>query len=126
MSITIDWKVNDVESVIADGGVTNVKWQCSATGEVVEPDVDNVNTGPVGYAVNGGEVILEPDATSSEFVSYDDLTESVVMGWVKDSLGEEEVTNIEEVLTAKVTAQMSPTSQTGLPWSVDVVESNPE
>ena len=48
------------------------------------------------------------------------------MGWVKDSLGEEEVASIEEVLTAKVTAQMNPTSQTGLPWSVDVVESNPE
>lgn len=105
MSITIDWKVNDVESVIADGGVTNVKWSCSASGEAGE------------YAVNGGEAILEPDATSSEFVSYDDLTESVVIGWVKDSLGEEEVTNIEEVLTAKVTAQMTPVKQTGLPWS---------
>jgi len=114
MSITIEWKVNDVESVIADGGVTNVKWSCSASGEAGE------------YAVNGGEAILEPDATASDFVSYDDLTESVVMGWVKDSLGEEEVASIEEVLTAKVTAQMSPTSQTGLPWSVDVVESNPE
>jgi hypothetical protein len=114
MSITIDWKVNDVESVIADGGVTNVKWQCSAT------------DGEQAYAVNGGEAILEPDVTSSDFISYDDLTESVVMGWVKDSLGEEEVASIEEVLTAKVTAQMSPTSQTGLPWSVDVVESNPE
>ena len=114
MSITIDWKVNDVESVIADGGVTNVKWSCSASGEAGE------------YAVNGGEAILEPDVTSSDFISYDDLTESVVMGWVKDSLGEEEVASIEEVLTAKVTAQMSPTSQTGLPWSVDVVESNPE
>jgi hypothetical protein len=105
MSITIDWKVNDVESVIADGGVTNVKWSCSASGEAGE------------YAVNGGEAILEPDATSSEFVSYDDLTESVVMGWVKDSLGEEEVASIEEVLTAKVTAQMTPVKQTGLPWS---------
>jgi hypothetical protein len=114
MSITIDWKVNDVESVIADGGVTNVKWQCSAT------------DGEQAYAVNGGEATLEPDATASDFISYDDLTESVVMGWVKDSLGEEEVASIEEVLTAKVTAQMSPTSQTGLPWSVDVVESNPE
>jgi hypothetical protein len=62
MSITIDWKVNDVESVIADGGVTNVKWSCSASGEAGE------------YAVNGGEAILEPDATSSDFVSYDDLT----------------------------------------------------
>jgi hypothetical protein len=105
MSITIDWKVNDVESVIADGGVTNVKWSCSASGEAGE------------YAVNGGEAILEPDATSSDFVSYDDLTESVVMGWVKDSLGEEEVASIEEVLTAKVTAQMTPVKQTGLPWS---------
>ena len=105
MSITIEWKVNDVESVIADGGVTCVKWSCSASGEADE------------RAVNGGEVVLEPDATSSDFISYDDLTESVVMGWVKDSLGEEEVASIEEVLTAKVTAQMNPVKQTGLPWS---------
>ena len=105
MSITIEWKVNDVESVIADGGVTCVKWSCSAT------------DGEQAYAVNGGEAILEPDATASDFVSYDDLTESVVMGWVKDSLGEEEVASIEEVLTAKVTAQMTPVKQTGLPWS---------
>ena len=105
MSITIDWKVNDVESVIADGGVTNVKWSCSAT------------DGEQAYAVNGGEAILEPDATASDFVSYDDLTESVVLGWAKDSIGAEEVASIEEVLTAKVTAQMTPVKQTGLPWS---------
>lgn len=105
MSITIDWKVNDVESVIADGGVTNVKWSCSAT------------DGEQAYAVNAGEAILEPDATASDFVGYSDLTESVVLGWAKDSIGTEEVASIEEVLTAKVTAQMTPVKQTGLPWS---------
>jgi|TARA_R110000823_G_scaffold92074_1_gene202113 hypothetical protein len=106
MSITIEWKVNDVESVIADGGVTNVKWSCSASGEAGE------------YAVNGGESVLNPDATASGFISFEDLTESVVIDWAKDSLGEEEVASIEEVLTAKVTAQMTPVTQTGLPWSI--------
>ena len=114
MSITIEWKVNDVESVIADGGVTNVKWSCSASGEAGE------------CAVNAGEAILEPDATASDFVSYSDLTESVVLGWAKDSIGTEEVASIEEVLTAKVTAQMNPTSQSGLPWPVISEEIAPE
>jgi hypothetical protein len=106
MSITIEWKVNDVESVIADGGVTNVKLSCSASGEAGE------------YAVNGGESVLNPDATASGFISFEDLTESVVIDWAKDSLGTEEVASIEEVLTAKVTAQMTPVTQTGLPWSI--------
>ena len=106
MSITIEWKVNGVESVIADGGVTNIKWSCSASGEAGE------------YAVNGGESVLNPDATASGFISFEDLTESVVIDWAKDSLGTEEVASIEEVLTAKVTAQMTPVKQTGLPWSI--------
>jgi len=103
------WKVNNVKHVIADGGVVEVNYSANTTsGEAA--------------VYNGGKVTLEYDASDSSFVPLSDLTEEIVMGWVKDSLGEEVVSAIEATGTEKVNAQLNPTTQSGLPWVEEVVE----
>ena len=103
------WKVNNVKHVVEDGGVIEVTY--SATTSSGEASV-----------YNGGQVTLEYDASDSKFVPLSDLTEEVVMGWVKDSLGEEVVSEIETTGTEKVNAQLNPTTQSGLPWVEEVAE----
>ena len=54
-----------------------------------------------------------------DFVEYDDLTEDVVIGWVKSALGEDRVQEIEDDIVAQISAQENPpapTEGTGVPW----------
>jgi hypothetical protein len=56
---------------------------------------------------------------SVDFVEYDDLTEDMVIGWVKSTLGEDEVKRIEDYITAQINAQENPPAATkgkGVPW----------
>ena len=103
------WKINNVKHVIEDGGVIQVDYSVQTTSETAS-------------VYNGGQVTLEYDASDSSFVPLSDLTEEVVMGWVKDSLGEEVVSEMETTGTEKVNAQLNPTTQSGLPWAEEVTE----
>jgi len=55
------------------------------------------------------------------FTPYEDLTEAIVLGWVKDSLGAEEVSSIETSIDAEAAAKKqaieNPVNADGLPWS---------
>ena len=47
-----------------------------------------------------------------DFVPFDDVTSEMVEGWVKDAMGEEEVSNIESSLDQQIEDQKNPTSVT--------------
>ena len=54
-----------------------------------------------------------------DFVEYDDLTEDVVIGWVKAELGEDGVKTKEDNIAAQIDAQKNPpavTKGSGVPW----------
>ena len=53
----------------------------------------------------------------SALIPFADLTEDTVVGWVKDKLGAEKVTEIETALQAQLDEQTAPTKAQGLPWS---------
>ena len=114
MAITTTWSVNDMTHMDSDGGVILVYWSLIAASDGT----------PSYTAQEGGKLKLTYDASSSSFISYDDLKESDVLGWVYDSLIEGEETadeakkRIEDDRTAKVQGQIDrATSQaTGLPW----------
>jgi hypothetical protein len=50
-------------------------------------------------------------------VAYADLTEEVVVGWVKSQLTAEKVTEVETALQAQLDEQTTPTKASGTPWS---------
>ena len=111
MTASVTWSITDMRRNAADGGVFEVRWSATATDDV-EADC---------MAVESGKHVCEPDPSSAGFVAYDDLTEEVVIGWVKDSLatGEDTASEIESRLKDKVEAQVArKTSEAiGMPWA---------
>ena len=91
------WNVVQMDRKSADGFVTTVHYNVSA----VDGEFTASTYGTVGYTEEGA------------FTPYNQLTESVVVGWVKDSLGE---TTVEESLAAQIEAQKNPVQESGLPW----------
>jgi hypothetical protein len=59
-----------------------------------------------------GTKSFTPDPESEGFTAFEDLTESMVVGWFSD----EEVAQIESVLDADLEAQAQPQVISGTPW----------
>jgi hypothetical protein len=91
------WNVVQMDRKSADGFVTTVHYNVLA----VDGEFTASTYGTVGYTEEGA------------FTPYSQLTEAVVVGWVKDSLGQE---TVEEALAAQIEAQKNPVSESGLPW----------
>tara|TARA_R100001086_G_C11836925_1_gene258084 strand:- start:35 stop:523 length:489 start_codon:yes stop_codon:yes gene_type:complete len=56
---------------------------------------------------------------SVDFVEYDNLTEDIVVGWIKNILGDDKVKEIEDNLASQIDAQVNPPAATegnGVPW----------
>ena len=104
MTITKTWEVNTLERELATGYVSKVIYRVNATDGT--------------YSVRAtGSVDLEKPET---LIPYKDLTEEVVIGWVKAKIEAEEsgrVARIESALDANITEQKAPTTGTGKPWS---------
>lgn len=119
MAQTTTWKVHDMKRNASDGGVTVVYWECRVEETATINGVDETFT-----AVEGGKLRLTPDANADDFVAYDNLTEATVLGWVYDSLIEDDETateaktRIETDRQGKVTAQKAKKTAeaNGLPW----------
>ena len=114
MAITNTWSVSDMTHTDADGGVFLVYWSM-----VAQSDGDTVYT-----ASEGGKLRCEYDASADDFISYSDLSEADVLGWVYTSLIEGEETadeakaRIETDRASKVQKQIdaAATTATGVPW----------
>ena len=67
-----------------------------------------------------GNINFTNEEISATFISYEDLTEATVLGWVSDSLGAAKITEIEASVKAsleeRIAKKASPTQLTGLPW----------
>ena len=105
MAITKTWEINTLERDLSDGYVTKVIYRVKGL------------SGSEEKARATGEVnFTKPSSLPSDFVAYDSLTSSTVLGWVTTSLGTDAVTSIETNLEAEVTEAITPTIATGVPW----------
>jgi len=106
--MTITWKIEQMDRQTSDGLVTTVHWRANATETVGEETYTATSYGSVG--LTAGDTLIP----------FADLTEAVVIGWVKDQLGEEQVESTESGLTAQIAAQKAPVSVSGFPaaWTV--------
>jgi len=102
------WTIANLERNLADGGVTVAHWR------VTESETVGTGDDAVTYSASSyGTVGFTPDASASDFVAYDSLTESAVLAWVHESVGKDAV---EAALTADIAAQKTPTTGDGTPW----------
>ena len=114
MAINTTWSVTKMTHVDQDGGVIKAYWTC-----VAESD------GTPSYtASEGGKLLCTYDASASSYISYADLTEADVLGWIYTSLVEGEETaaeakaRVEANRTARVQGQIdrAATQVEGVPW----------
>ena len=77
MAITKTWTIKTLERDVLDGFVFKAFWTLS--GKDGEKSLDNVFSGSVYFN--------KPSTLPSDFISYDSLTEEIVLSWVKNSLG---------------------------------------
>ena len=105
MAITKTWEINTLERDLSDGYVTKVIYRVKGISDSEEK------------ARATGEVIFtKPSSLPSDFVAFDKLTSSTVLGWVTTSLGTDVIKSIETNLEAEVTEAITPTTATGVPW----------
>ena len=114
MATTTTWSINDLKYNAADGGVFEVRWSLTAR--------DDEHTECI--AVESGKETWEYDPTAPDWVPIDQLTEEIVIGWVKEHLGAEKVAEIETNRAGKVQAQIDRkgTVISGLPWDTATAE----
>jgi hypothetical protein len=93
-----NWDVVQMDRKTSDGFVVTVHYTVSA----VDGEFTASTYGTVGYTQEEGN-----------FTPYESLTKEQVIGWVKDSLGEE---TVQASLTAQIEAQKNPVQVSGLPW----------
>ena len=101
MAITKTWEVNTLERELADGYVKKVIYRVKGM------------DGEEEKARATGEVELERPET---LIPYKDLTQDIVLGWVKTKLGTDEVAGIEKALEDEIKLLKAPLIVTGKPW----------
>jgi len=101
------WQIFDTKRTAATGLITKIVYGCTVQAEN-------------GIERQIGEIEITGDTASPGFISYNELTQDAIVGWVKSSLGEQEVLAIETELENKVIdyqqARQAETEKNGLPW----------
>ena len=110
---TFTWVISTLERDLLpadmNGAVVVAHWRCNA--EQTEGTGDDAVT---YNASSYGTCGFTPDPTASDYIPYDQLTESDVVGWCKNELDQDA---IEASLQANIDAQITPSTATGTPWA---------
>ena len=91
------WSISNLERLTADGFVILAKFGCSAN--------DGVNIAAMTSAACWTQ---DPD---KPIIPYDDLTEEIVLGWVKEAAPDTEAN-----LQVTLDLMAAPTQAAGMPW----------
>ena len=106
---TFTWKVANLERNLPENKVYTVHYTVNALYDQVDP---NSESGGFYSAGAYGSVGLEGDVT----IPFENLTEEIVIGWVKDQFGKEKVAEIEAALQAQINERVAPSKAAGVPW----------
>ncbi len=101
MTIAFTWAIANLERETADGFVYTAHYTVNAT------DGEAYSAG--AYGSIGFE---RPE----ELIPFDDLTQEIVIEWVKEKLGEEQVEKVETALQSQIDEKRAPTKASGTPW----------
>ena len=101
MTTTITWNIAQLERHTADGIVFTAHYTV------------NANDGTYSAGAYGSVGLEAPE---DDAVPYADLTPEIVIGWVKEKLGEDAVASTEEALASQIAEQLAPKSASGVPW----------
>ena len=98
---TFTWAIANLERETDDGFVFTAHYTV------------NANDGTYSAGAYGSIGFERPD----NLIPFADLTEELVVGWVKEALGgDEKVAEIEAALQSQLDEQRAPTKAAGVPW----------
>ena len=100
MTTAFTWAIANLERETADGFVFTAHYTISAKSAAYSAGA----YGSIGFE--------RPD----NLVPYSDITEEMVVAWVKEALTEEKVEQIEDALQSQLDEQAAPTKAAGVPW----------
>ena len=107
MANTYVWKINNLQRDLSDGFAHTAHWSVTAISDQVDSEGNPYNSGAYGSVG-----LDRPDT----LVSFDDLTEADIMAVVQAKLGgAEKVTEVQDMLAARIAKQITPTEASGLP-----------
>lgn len=98
--MSTEWRIYNLKRQSSDGLVLEVEYGCEM----------NIS-GSVQYTV--GKIELTGSTSDSNFISYDNLTEDIVLGWVTSSI---DTSSIEADLENKITNIINGTYLLGTNW----------
>jgi hypothetical protein len=111
--MAVVWNIVKVESNISDGAIKMVHWEAS--------DYETEQVGDKQVIHRGrryGSVHVDADPSSENYIAWDDVTKDIVIGWVKSTLGEEEVADTESQIAGDITLSKTPVEHNINPWDV--------
>lgn len=101
MTTTATWDIATLERETSDGYVFTAHWTVS----LVDGEYSAGSYGSIGF-----------ERPETELIPFEDLTKELVVSWVKEKLGDEQVASIESALVSQINSQKEPISSTGVPW----------
>ncbi len=105
--MAVNWTISTLERN-TDDGVVVAHWRASDS-EVVGSGDDAVTHEGSSY----GTCSFTPDPSAEGYVAYADLTESVVVGWVKEDV---DADAIEAGIASQIADSKAPAISVGVPW----------
>lgn len=100
MATVYSWKIANLERETEDGFVFTAHYTI------------NAEDGTYSAGAYGSIGLERPDT----LIPFDSLTEEMVVDWVKEKLGEEQVQAIADALQAQLDEKHAPTKAAGVPW----------
>ena len=105
--MAVTWTISTLERNSSDDGVIVAHWRASDSEVVGEDTHSGSSYGTCGFT---------PDVDAEGFTPYADITEAQAIGWVKDDMGEEAVTGVEDSIAAQIADSKAPALAIGTPW----------
>ena len=100
--ITYDWNCKTVDVHPQEKGQTDVVYNVHWIVTGVDEDYSATNIGTQ----------IVPLSESGAFIPFEDLTNEIVVGWTKEAMGEDQVTEIETSIANQIEDQKNPVSVT--------------
>ena len=101
---TPEWNIAQLERHLKDGAVFTAHW----TVNLQDQGESAGCYGSIGFTVT---------ENPENFIPYEALTKQIVVGWVQDAMGEEQVSNIGTSLHDQIQQKLHPTNAQGIPWN---------
>ena len=104
------WTIAQTEYVLVDGALSDVinllHWRVTES-ETVGEDTYTASS-------YGTQSLAAPDPDN--YTAYADVTEAECIAWCKTEMSAEQVTAVEDGLTANINLQKNPVDGHGVPW----------